>query len=647
MGEEGAASGGTVSNGPPKAVSNPTGGTEAVAPAAAPPPGHRHVHHPHIELKFLEELKHRNVVRVALLYLVVCWLILEPIHVVFHMLEVPVWANRLVLILMAIGFPALLVFAWAFEITPEGLKPTVEVDPRKSIRPLTGQRLDRAIMVVMALAISYFVADKFWLSKRLDGAQSAQAPTKGAAASIAAAAGGGPTIAANGRSIAVLPFADMSERHDQQYFSDGLSEELIDLLAKLPQLQVIARTSSFSFKGKSDDIPTIGRKLNVANILEGSVRKSGNRLRVTTQLIRADSGVHIWSDTYDRELKDVFKVQDEIGGAVVAALKVHLVASQSTTNLYRTANSDAHDHYLRGERYIVLGGDTYQRAAEEFRSAIALDPKYAIAYAKLADAEGLVADAAGDAAMMRIAVADANKAIAVAPELAEAYSVRGSIRAGSLWDWSGAQADLEEARRLDPNGASTQRLNASLLEAQGRLPEAVEVARKMVDADPLSSTAWERLAFYQMDSGDLDGSRRSLNHALELEPDFAFAFFLLGITEVLSGRNNEGLESFNRLTYRPGRLFGIALAEQALGHRQESQKALDELIVENAQGNAYQIAEIYAFRGDNDESLKWLERAYAQHDGGMSSMNLDPLLRNLRGDSRFKALLVKMRFPNS
>jgi adenylate cyclase len=602
---------------------------------------HAHGHHPHIEIKFLEELKKRNVVRVVLLYLVVCWLILEPTHVVFHMLEVPSWANRLVLILMAIGVPAVVVFAWAFEITPEGLKPTVEVDPKASIRTLTGRRLDRAIIVVLTLALGYFLADKFWLSRRVPTSSSEQASDQGAAVPSVATA---PVPA--DKSIAVLPFADMSERHDQEYFSDGLSEELIDLLAKLPQLQVIARTSSFSFKGKSDDIPTIGRKLNVANVLEGSVRKSGSRLRVTTQLIRADSGVHIWSDTYDRDLRDVFKVQDEIAGAVVAALKVHLLASVSTANLYRTANSDAHDHYLRGEHYIVLGGDTYRRGAEEFRSAIALDPKYAIAYAKLADAEAFVADADGDAAMLRIAVADADKAVAVAPELAEAYKVRGSIRAGSLWDWSGAQADLEEARRRDPNGVSTQWLNAMLLEAQGRLPGALEVARKMVDADPLSSIAWERLGAEQQYSGDLDGSRRSLHHALELEPDFAFAFFLLGITEVLSGRGNEALESFNRLTYKPGRYFGIALAQQALGHRQESQKALQGEIQVGAQGEAYQIAEVYAFSGDDDKAFQWLDRAYAQHDGGMISMRVDPLLRNLRGDPRFKALLVKMRFPN-
>jgi hypothetical protein len=206
MGEEGVASGGgTVSNGPLKAVSNPTGGTEAVAPTAAPPVGHRHGHHPHIEFKFFEELKQRNVVRVALLYLVACWLILDPVHVVFHMLEVPAWANRLVLILMAIGLPAVLLFAWAFEITPEGLKPAVEVDPKKSIRSLTGRRLDRAIIAVLVLALGYFVADKFWLTRQ-------EAVRENVAAPRPAAPLASTTIAAPEKSIAVLPFADMSEK---------------------------------------------------------------------------------------------------------------------------------------------------------------------------------------------------------------------------------------------------------------------------------------------------------------------------------------------------------------------------------------------------------------------------------------------------
>ncbi len=275
---------GPAPNNPPAAVEPPPRGTEDGASHIS---GHPHSRHQRIELRFLEQLKQRNVIRVGILYLVVGWLILDPVHVVFHMLEVPPWANRLVLVLMAIGFPAALLFAWVYEVTPEGLKQTVEVDPRRSIRKMTGQRLNRAIVVAMALALAYFVVDKFWLSQHLTTEHPAT-PIASVALSTAPA-----TTTISDRSVAVLPFLDLSEKQDQEYFADGMAEELIDMLTKIQDLRVPARTSSFYFKGKSEDIPTIARRLMVAHVLEGSVRKSGNHLRVTAQLVRADSGYHL------------------------------------------------------------------------------------------------------------------------------------------------------------------------------------------------------------------------------------------------------------------------------------------------------------------------------------------------------------------
>src|SRR2546423_1789442 len=296
---------------------------EAVPPPAGGSVPPNHAHHPRFEFRLLDELKHRNIVRVGILYLVVCWLILDPVHVVFHMLEVPAWANRLVVVLMAVGFPAVLLFAWVYEITPEGLKPTVEVEASRSIRRQSGQRLYRAILAVMAVALMYFVVDKFWLSHRVI----IQQPAASVASVAHVTAPAAPAI--SDKSVAVLPFLDMSEKKDQEYFSDGLSEELIDMLTKIPDLRVPARTSSFYFKGKSEDIPNIARRLMVAHVLEGSVRKSGNYLRVTAQLVRADNGYHLWSETYDRQLSDVFKVQDDIAAAVVKALKASLLEGAS------------------------------------------------------------------------------------------------------------------------------------------------------------------------------------------------------------------------------------------------------------------------------------------------------------------------------
>src|SRR3984893_13135161 len=254
-----------------------------------------------LKFRFLEEIRKRNVGRVAILYVVVCWLILEPVHVVFHMLEVPPWANRLVIILLALGFPAALIFVWVYEITPEGLKPTVEVPHGQSIRRQTGRRLDRAIIAVLALAVIYFVADKFWLSTT---SGHGKRETSAAATAIAAAPTAhpepAPAFVPPAHSIAVLPFVNMSGDSQQDYFSDGLSEELLNSLSRITALQVAARTYSFSFKGKQVDIADIAHKLNVGARLEGSVRKAGARVRITAQLINAVTGFHLWSQPYDR-----------------------------------------------------------------------------------------------------------------------------------------------------------------------------------------------------------------------------------------------------------------------------------------------------------------------------------------------------------
>ena len=622
----------------PSAAPASTGGAEIVTPSSAPP-GLEHSH-PHIEFKFFAELKHRNVVRVALLYLVVCWLILEPIHVVFHMLEVPVWANRLVLILMAVGLPAVVVFAWAFEVTPDGLKPTVEVDPNKSIRSLTGRRLDRAIIVVLVLALGYFVVDKFWLAGR-------EAVAEGNAVAPAA-----PAPSARGevgvpeKSIAVLPFVDMSERHDQEYFSDGLSEELIDQLAKVPQLRVIARTSSFSFRNRADDIPTIARKLNVANILEGSVRRSGVRLRVTTQLIQADSGRDIWSQTYDQELKDVFKVQDEIAGAVVAALKVHLLPSQKLSGSQRTQNTEAYNQYLLGRQFFDrFTLNDWRRAIKSFRKAIELDPNFPAAYAGLSAAEFWEANQTGDNAGFERAMASAEKAVALAPEQAEGYAARGYLRNVVSWDWAGAQADLQKALTFDPGNAQILGRFAILSSTLGQLPDAIAAGKKATELDPLRGAGWWALGLILMDAQQFEAAHDAIARALEISPDNGRFHYALGFLELFEGKATEAAATFRQVETEGAHLTGTSMAEYSLGHARESQQALDELIARDAQAFAYQIAEVYAWRREKDKAFEWLDRAYRQHDAGLVFVKHDLALASLRSDSRFAAFLRKMKLP--
>lgn len=454
-----------------------------------------------------------------------------------------------------------------------------------------------------------------------------------------------PSKRAVEKSIAVLPFVDMSENKDQEYFSDGLAEELLDMLAKTPGLHVIARTSSFSFKGKSDDIPTIARKLGVANILEGGVRKSGNRLRVTTQLVRAGNGEQIWSETYDRELKDVFAVQDEIAEAVVKQLKLKLAPAQESA-AHRTSNVEAYNEYLLGRQFgnrQTLDG--YRRAIEAYHQAIALDPRYTAAYADLVAVEFFLADQTGDAAGFLRAKAAADKAVELGPEDATAYAARGFIRNNMAWDWAGAQADIEKAVALDPSDARVLSRYASLLATLGRLPEAVAAAKGSVQLDPLSTPAWLTLAESLFFSRDYAAAHEAIGHALQISPESDYVLSDLGDLQLLEGNAEAALATFRKISLEALRLCGIAMAAYTLKDPKESQRALDDLIAKHAAEAAYQIADVYAWRGDLDKAYEWLDRAYAQRDDGLPQIKYDRFLDPVRADPRYVPLLRKMKLP--
>ncbi|HEY6455742.1 MAG TPA: protein kinase [Steroidobacteraceae bacterium] len=446
-------------------------------------------------------------------------------------------------------------------------------------------------------------------------------------------------------SIAVLPFLDVSPKRDQEYFSDGLAEEILDLLTKVPDLQVIARTSSFSFKGKSDDVPTIAKQLNVANIVEGSVRKSGGRLRVSTELVRADTGVQIWSATYDRDLKDVFKIQDEIAGAVVAALKLKLAPGQQASSSHRTSNTEAYNEYLLGRQFFDrFDLDGFQRAVVSYRRAVELDPGYAAAYAELAMSEYFAADAVGDAAGARHALEAADKAVALAPDQADGYASRGHIRVQAAWNWIGAQEDFEKSLAIDPGNSMALRRYGLLLGTLGRLPEAIAMTRKAIAVDPLSSVTWSNLGML------LTGDRRfaaadvAIRRALEIQPESPYGLNDLGTLQLIEGNATEALATARRGVEKD-RLQHIAMAEYSLGHASESQRALGRLITKFGHDCAYCVATVYAWRGEKDTALEWLERAFVQHNSELTEIKFQPELDSLLGDARYKALMLKLNLP--
>jgi serine/threonine protein kinase/Tfp pilus assembly protein PilF len=463
------------------------------------------------------------------------------------------------------------------------------------------------------------------------------------------AAGGARSAAGREDSIAVLPFVNMSSDKEQEYFSDGLSEELLNLLAQVPELRVIARTSSFAFKGKEVDVATIAQQLNVANLLEGSVRKSGNTLRITAQLIRAADSSHLWSQTFDREMTDVFKVQDEIATAVVGALKLKLLP-QAHAGKAQSSNTEAYNKYLLGRQYnLRQTTEGYRNAVSAFTEAIALDPQYAAAWAGLARAEAFAADYAGSAEAIdggkARARAAADRAVQLGPDVPEAYTARALLRANSDWDWAGAEADLERALQLDSGNASVHSAYSGLLVTLGRNAEALDAAKRANELDPLSSTSWNTLANALWATGDLAGARAAMERALAINPESDFAQINIAALDLVEGRYQAALDRFQRMDNMLWKSFGVALVEHSLGHAEASGQALDWLVREQAAAAAYQIGDIYAWQGQTDKAFEWLERARVQRDGGLSTIKSDFLLASLHDDPRYPELLKRLGLP--
>ena len=448
-------------------------------------------------------------------------------------------------------------------------------------------------------------------------------------------------------SIAVLPFADMSAQKDQEYFADGLAEELLNSLAKIKGLRVVARSSSFQFKGTTADLRTVAEKLNVGAILEGSVRKQGARVRITAQLVKAADGFQLWSETYDRELTDIFAVQAEIARAVASSLEVALVGTPAGA-VRPAKNVEAYNANLQGRHFLSLRGrENLEKAASYFDQALKLDPDYAVAWEGLATVRMVQADT-GHVRVddgYRQARTAAERALTLDPSLAEAHSAMAMIKATYDWDWASADASIQRALALDPEGARTLRRASGVASTLGRFEEALQLARRAVTVDPLSSSGWVNVSQIALVSGKFDEALAAVNKGIELRPDGPTSHLQRGLIYVAKGKAQEALTDFQQEPEPLWRLLGLAVGYHALGQKHQADQVLAELIDKFAAEGACQVAQVYAFRGDADRAFEWLERAYKQRDGGLSGMKGDILLKSLERDPRYIPFLKKMRLP--
>jgi TolB-like protein/Flp pilus assembly protein TadD len=585
---------------------------------------------------FFSELKRRNVYKVAVAYIVAGWALAQGIAQVFPVFYVPNWAIQLLVILIIIGFPVALVLAWAFEITPDGIKRTEDVD-------MTQPHSVGGAWIYIVLVGAFVSVGLFFLGRYTAGNAG---PRPGASSARTEAAAATPQ-----KSIAVLPLLNESGDPGDEYFSDGLSEELIAALGQIKDLKVIGRSSSFRFKDRKEEPKTIGEKLGVNTLLEGTVRKQGNKVRIVAELIKAADGTELWSRIFDRELKDIFAVQTEIAQAVAASLELTLLGTKETTSRRSsTPNVEAHNAYLQGHFYFLRRNvEDYRKSISFFDEAIRLDPEYALAYAERAEAWTFIGDLDPEQKKeaWAAAIKDAEKAVAVGPNLAEAHAALGWVRCFCEWKFAEGLAELKRATELAPANATANDLLARILIYVNQIAEAEKLARQAIEVDPLTYLARGNLARILLAEGKLDEADAEARKSAELQPAGAGNHRWQVIVAILRGDAETALREAQLEPNEGYRRFELALAHYARGDRAAADAALADMVTNDRNLLAYQIAEVYAWRGETEKAFEWLQIAYDNHDTGILSLLIDPLMRGLRGDPRFKDMVEKVGLPTS
>jgi len=573
-------------------------------------------------MKFFEELKRRNVIKATIAYIVVAWVLLQVTSIILPIVGAPEWVLKILTFFIGIGLPIWIIFSWVYEVTPEGLKKTAKVSEEKSITAATNKRLNIIIIITLIIAIGISFINKSRTNSSLNSMSTNDLKID--------------------NSIAVLPFVNMSSDMEQEYFADGLSEELINMLTRLPSLKVIGRTSSFAYKGKNEDLREIGKALDVEYLLEGSVRKSGNKIRITAQLINSKDGSHLWSKTFDRSLEDIFEIQNEISSSVVNALSITLSKDQS---LFKndTKNSEAYNYFLRGRYYYELnkGGTETDEAIKWFNEAIKADPSFSLAWTYKSMCSWRKTNNS-NSSMFAQAKKAAFKAFELDPTSGIA-TVNVAEILDSEYDFYGALEKIEMALKLEPNNPYVLRNAGRFYTILGRKDESIKFCKSALKNDPIQGSALEYLiaAFYYAEQ--YDNVKMIIEEFKDRYPQI-IAF--RACINVLALENNmpSSIKTAKKEDFKKEELYAKVLQSKKMGNKQTSEELVLQMVT-NYGDKPYLIAISFAGIGENIKALDWLEKSHSMKDKELVYVNVEPMFKELRNMDRFNNLINKMNFP--
>lgn len=569
--------------------------------------------------------------RVLIGYATVAWILLQSADVLFPLFGLPDWTIRFVGALLLLGLPLALFLAWAYELTPDGLRRETDLDPAQ---PRSGRRaLDGLLVLGVIVAVGWFAFDR----RQVSDVQSQPAPQAPAPPATI------ENIAEN--SLAVLPFANLSSDPEQVYFSDGLTDELTTTLSSLDGLRVIGRTSAYQFKDASADLRVIGEQLGVGYLVEGSVRKADDRLRITTQLVRADDASTIWTETFDRNLEDIFQIQRTIATSVANALKIQLLDT-AVVDTTEPTNPEAFELYLKGLRYRHQAGvDDLLKAEDHLRRSLELEPQFEPAWTALAGAQFMLVTTGTRSPEEGVpqAEAAAERALSINPNSATAHYRLGTMKMDFDRDWQGAEDAFQRALEIDPEHAPTFSGAAMLAAARGDFERAIRYSDEALRLDPLNLGTMHNRGFILYLAREFQAAREAFNEALAFAgKPYTFAHTMLALVALAEDKPKVALEHAGQESARPFRLITEAVAFHRLGRQSESEQAITQFIELFGDRAAVPIAGYYAGKGDLDRAFSWIDRAYDQHDAQLTWIKVHPMNDPLRDDDRYDALLEKL-----